>query len=338
MVHMRERIEVEYEDAANSIPYDSGEGGYQLATMDGYDILEEVGVLWLENESLCDDLAAGFMDVAWVHKQAYSLTEESVLRISWEEFANLVKHRVRYLQWGPDHQKDEEVIPPAAMLDELGNLLRRQELFTVLKAGTELVRVRVHGPDKKPTNTLSDFGPPPIEAARFANRMSPAGVSMLYAAFDEPTALAESHVRRDGQPAEASVAILRLSADLSVLDLTAIPDVPTIFDSDAANLDRPTIGFLHDFVRDLTKPVAKDGREHIEYVPSQVVTEYVRYRLPSHVGRSVHGVIYGSARMRNGIGCVLFYAHEDIIGTADRPIVQPPLELVTNRTRTIAVD
>ena len=37
--HMCERIEVEYEDAANSVGYESREGGYLLATMDGYDLL-----------------------------------------------------------------------------------------------------------------------------------------------------------------------------------------------------------------------------------------------------------------------------------------------------------
>ena len=37
--HMRERIEVEYEDAANSVGYESREGGYLLATMGGYDLL-----------------------------------------------------------------------------------------------------------------------------------------------------------------------------------------------------------------------------------------------------------------------------------------------------------
>jgi hypothetical protein len=335
---MRERIEVEYEDAANSVGYESAEGGYQLSTMDGYELLDEVGVGWLDNQELNDDLAAEFMDTPWVHKNPYSLTEESARRMSWEGFVELVKHRVRYLQWAPEHEDDAEITPPSEMLEALGELFRTHDLLTVLRAGTELMRVRIHGPGEAPPNTLAGFGPPPIENARFSNRMSPAGVSMFYSALDEATALAETYVRHDGRPAEASIASFRLTEDLALLDLTNLPAVPSIFDGDEQNLDRAAVGFLHEFADDLTKPIAKDGREHIEYVPPQVVTEYVRYRLPQRLGRAVHGILYRSARREGGIGCVLFYAHEDIIDDGYGPRVQPPFELLADRTRTIAVD
>lgn len=338
LAHMRERIEVEYEDAANSVGYESAEGGYQLSTMDGYELLDEVGVGWLDNQELNDDLAAHFNDTPWVHRNPYSLTEERARRISWEEFVNLVKHRVRYLQWSPEHEEDEEVIPPAAMLDELGDLFKTYDLLHMLPKGTELVRVRLHAPGDLPANVLSAFGPPPIDSARFANRMSPAGVSMFYAALNEATALAETYVRHDGKPAQATIATFRLTEDLTVLDLTNLPSVPSIFDSDSANLYRAAIGFLHDFTDDLTKPIMKDGREHIEYVPSQIVTEYVRYRLEQKVGRPVHGILYRSARLDGGIGCVLFYAHEDITDAGYGPNVPPPFELLTDRTRTVDVD
>jgi hypothetical protein len=109
--------------------------------------------------------------------------------------------------------------------------------------------------------------------------MSPAGISMFYGALNEETALQETCVRHDGKPAEATIATFELVEDLYVLNLTALPEYPSVFGSDEANLDRPTVHFVHSFVRDFTQAVEKDGREHIEYVPSQVVTEYVRYRM-----------------------------------------------------------
>ena len=33
---------------------------------------------------------------------------------------------------------------------------------------------------------------------------------------------------------------------------------------------------MKDFIADFQKPVAHDGKEHFEYVPTQVVTEYLR--------------------------------------------------------------
>ncbi len=338
--HMRERIAMEYEDPANSVGYCTADGGYLLPTMDGAELLDELGLGWdLENDSLRDDLAAAFDDQSWVHKNPYSLTENEARRVGWERFVRLVKHRVRYLQFPPhdDPYDDPEVTAPGEMLAELGELFVTHQLVSTLAAGTELVRVRIHQPGSPPANTLAELGPPPIEAARFANRMSPAGVSMLYVCLDEATAVAETYVRHDGEPAEATIAVFRLTEDLSVLNLTELPAVPNLFDGDEANLSRAAIGFLHDFNRDLTKPVEKDGREHIEYVPSQIVTEYVRYRLPVQLGRSVHGILYRSARRSGGIGCVLFLAHEDLQDEDHSFRAKPPLALLVDRTRTIGI-
>ena len=109
---------------------------------------------------------------------------------------------------------------------------------------------------------------------------------MFYVALDRETALAETYVRHDGNPAEASIAMFRLMEDLNVLDLVNLPHVPSIFNSNKANLYRAALGFLYEFRDDLTQPIEKDGREHIEYVPSQVVTEFAsttnsRTRSPS---------------------------------------------------------
>ncbi len=95
---MRERIEVEYEDAGNSVGWESREGGFQWHTMDGYELLGEACLDWdPRSEQLRDDLADEFMDTQWVHKNPYSLTEEEAWNLSWTEFVHLVKHRVRYL-------------------------------------------------------------------------------------------------------------------------------------------------------------------------------------------------------------------------------------------------
>jgi hypothetical protein len=335
---MRDRIEVEYEDAANSVGFDSGEGGYQLPTMDGYQLLDEFGIGWdLDNSKLRDDLAAEFSDTPWVHKYPYSLTEEQARRIGWQDFADLVKHRVRFLLFPTKNDGlDPEVTAPADMLAELGRLFTEYDLFWTVEAGTSLYRVRIHSPDNKPANTLAALGPPPSDAARFSNRMSPAGVSMFYAAFDEATAIAETNVRHDGKPAERTVAMFKVTRDLLVLDLVHLPQVPSIFDSDEANLNRAALGFLHEFVFDLTQPIEKDGREHIEYVPSQVVTEYVRYRLGERVGKQILGIRYPSARLDGGVGCVLFVSGEDL--EESRFGENQPFILASDATKTASID
>ena len=320
---MRERIEMEYEDPANSVGYETAEGGYQLPTTDTWDLLDELGLGYdLSAPTLHADLTNALGMAEWVHRDPYSLTEEQVRRMGWKEFSDLVKHRVRYLMFPPKQKPtggipvtdpdeiamldemypDEKMRPkddvtdPADMLDELGGLFERNGLFCTLSAGTLLFRVRIHSPTDRPDNTMVGLGPPSAEHARFSNRMSPAGVPMFYAAFEEATAIAETVVRHDGKPAERTTGTFRVLRDLIVLDLVDLPGVPSIFDADQANLDRPALSFLHDFVEDLTKPIEKDGREHVEYVPAQIVTEYVRYRLSEKVGKEIVGIRYRSAR------------------------------------------
>ena len=333
--HVIERIECLFENPANSVGYDSSEGGYQLSTTDSYDVLEDVG-LGVDNDELRQDLVEVLPNYEWVRRHPYSLPEEDALRLSWEEFSRLVKHRVRYLLFSPEQQEhDQEGVSPGDMLNEIGDLFAQHGLVSTLEAGTHLFRVRIHKPSEAPANTCAALGPPPIESATFSNRMSPAGISMFYVALDEATARAETYVRHDGKPAVATIATFELIEDLMILNLAELPDIPSVFADDEANLERPAILFLHEFVADLTQPVDKDGREHIEYVPSQVVTEYVRYRLSERIEGSVMGILYPSARRSGGIGCVLFVAHEDV-NAAILPD-KAPFNLLTEFTKTAAV-
>ena len=159
---------------------------------------------------------------------------------------------------------------------------------------------------------------------------------MLYAALDEATARSETYLRRDGLPAEATVATFELTEDITVLNLAEIPGVPSIFAGEWIDERRESLIFLHAFVEALTDPVVKDGREHVEYVPSQVVTEYVRYRLPELLEKAVHGLIYPSARQDGGVGCVLFVSYEEI--NAEFMARKAPFRLLQELTTTAAVD
>jgi hypothetical protein len=347
------------EDPANSVGYETAEGGYQLATTDTWDLLDELGLGHdLSAPGLHADLTNALGMSEWVHRGPYSLTEEQARRTGWDEFSDLVKHRVRYLMFSPKSKPTaegikvtdpddigmlettsaeiellpkDEVTDPSDMLDELGALFKKYDLFYTIPAGTLLYRVRIHSPEQRPDNTVAALGPPRAEHARFSNRMSPAGVPMFYAAFDEATAIAETSVRHDGKPAERTMATFRVVKESIVLDLVDLPAVPSIFDSDEANWDRPALSFLTEFVEDLTRPIEKDGREHVDYVPSQIVTEYVRYRLSAKVGHALFGIRYRSARHAEGIGCVLFLGGEDL---DDGPFSEPKAShLNFSRTR-----
>ena len=160
------------------------------------------------------------------------------------------------------------------------------------------------------TRAIPKLGPPPIEKARFSNRMSPAGISLFYGATTAEVALAETFVRKDDKPAVATVGEFELTRDLWLVNLVDLPSIPDLLDAEH-RWQRDGLIFLHAFREDFVKPVIKDGREHVEYVPSQIVTEYFRYRFRYEGSMQVQGVLYPSARSPEGVACVLFVSYED---------------------------
>jgi hypothetical protein len=94
--------------------------------------------------------------------------------------------------------------------------------------------------------------------------MSPAGVAMFYGADDAATAIAE--IGAHSSQRFAVLGEFETTRDLTVLDLTTLPRVPSLYTEAGRTAQRYDLIFLHNFAADLAKPIALDGREHIEYV------------------------------------------------------------------------
>lgn len=63
--------------------------------------------------------------------------------------------------------------------------------------------------------------------------------------------------------------------------------------------------FLKRFNKEVTKPVAQDDKD-IEYIPTQVLTEYLRYMFKDYKRRTIDGIIYGSSQEAKNKNLVLF--------------------------------
>ena len=223
--------------------------------------------------------------------------------------------------FGIDYDR-QDGIPVYGMLDAIGQLVRRLGLTRSIEVGTTLFRVRVA---EKTINLAgpNDLGPPSRDNAKQPNRMSPAGIVMFYGATDRETAIAETieperTVMEGKNVWVARFAVLR---ELRVLDLTDLPPIPSIFDSQLREL-KNGISFLHDFVDDLVEPIERDGREHIEYVPTQIVTEYFRHRFWSSDGKRLDGILYRSSKREHSTACVLFVNGQNC-GVITEPWLQP---------------
>jgi hypothetical protein len=134
--------------------------------------------------------------------------------------------------------------------------------------------------------------------------MSPAGIAMFYAAEDEKTAFLETYDPKEAHMCLMTFGRFLTARSLKLLDLTSIPDVPSIFD-EARFETREEIIFLHQLAEDISKPIERDDRVHYEYVPTQIVAEYFRSVFKS-AREYIDGVAFKSSRKGAGISYCIF--------------------------------
>lgn len=295
-------------------PNDEGvgwDGGWTEDVIDTWDILNGELDLDFSTEQLKEDVQRSLGDRQWCQKNVYELKPHEALSLGWEEFTKVVKHESRYLFFRREDTRADsrgmEEIAPADFLDALGSAISKCKLYRKLEAGTQIQRLRLHDHGKSFTKAL-DLGAPVPEKAMYANRMSAAGIPAFYGAFDKETAIAETtSAARVKQ--SATIGHFELLRDLNVVDFTKLPPSPSIFSPGTRSI-RQGIAFLRSFLRDFTAPIAKDGREHIDYVPTQVVAEFLRFVHRGPKKQQIDGIIYESARKDGAHACVLFIGAE----------------------------
>ena len=88
-----------YEDPANSMGYDSSEGGYLGTTYSIEELLTEVIGLELPrdtNNKLIDAICFGIDTEIWCESDPYGLSPQQQLSFSWESFCETIKYKRRF--------------------------------------------------------------------------------------------------------------------------------------------------------------------------------------------------------------------------------------------------
>ena len=306
----------------DGVPWASLEGGWlgqQVFDTDDL-VMKEIG-LAEGNDELLQDIVNSLGNREWCQINHALLLPEDELNFGWKEFCRAVKHKTRFIflnarKKHPFVADQDRDLPLENMLAMLGNFSRRLNLITIVPRGEMIFRCRVHEKGKTP-NSVKKLGPPSEKKAKYSNRMSPAGIPMFYGGFDDETCLLETFNPKKDAGKHATTAAFKPRRRLVMLDLTVIPSVPSLFDAENRN-SRPSLIFLHKFAADISKPIVKNRREHIEYVPSQIVTEYFRQVFRPRKYRRIDGIIYQSAKNPPGKACVIFCRSEDCADRTDK--------------------
>ncbi|WP_274923594.1 HEPN-associated N-terminal domain-containing protein [Pseudomonas aeruginosa] len=284
--------------AVEQLPYESREGGYQGRTWDTYEVIFDEMELDLPldtKDSLRYAIAEGVGDELWCDYDWLSLDQDVAMISGWSRFCNVVKHKRRFFFQEQDYDpEDRDSYSPLAILHAIAVYSERHHLIKTIRPSTRLYRAR--DDLKHPRYPANEFGPPPYNVCQ-SNRMNPAGVPMFYASFDRSTAVKEVKQER------AALGRFTTTHPLRVLDLTQLPPEPGYF-ADTERDSAMQLSFLNHFAAKIMQPVARDNLVHVEYVPSQIVTEFLRDYLFN--GGNLDGVLYGSVASPGRKNVVLF--------------------------------
>ena len=250
------------------------------------DLLDALNA-YTDNDSLNDDIDNVFIDQAWIKKEAFEPWRSERMTWLWNHFSAMVKTTRRYTFWSIPSSDDGCSGLLTDILHDLGRALVTTDLIKEIPVGTSLFRVR------SLSEIRSSYGFNDITSAPDGIggqcRMSPAGVSMFYGAYDKETALAECLKCSDY--VAHLVGEFRTKVPLHVVDLTSLPCYVSIWMN-----NWESVLFLKSFHSSITRPIG-DDKENIDYVPSQVFTEYLRWMFRDKDGASIDGVIYQSCKM-----------------------------------------
>jgi RES domain-containing protein len=334
-------IDLIIERVATSLPYewrnadDEGvawdEGEYVGETFNSWDLLEKLDAF--NDGELLRDVATALPEHSWAQRDFYRLRPDERLIFGWESFGEVVKHRRRYFfaDHRPyAHEHDDDYIAPAAMLSAIGEALLESGLIRRLASRTPVFRVRAHNADEHP-RYAAELGATPAGRTLSSARMSPAGVPLFYGALDEDTAIIEAH--HANPRAEAfTLARFELCQSIDAVDLAEPTDVPSLLDEEQRHLRAPK-RFLRHFANAVSEPFERDDRIHIEYVPTQVVTEWLRTRFDLGGGHSPHGILYRSARKPGGTNVAFFIDNDGAVDPEDEYSDEPALLVLRGSRR-----
>jgi hypothetical protein len=300
--YILECLRADYATAEDVLPW--GDGQFWGITYDTHELLDSLDLG-------CDDavLSALVEEIdegqAWCDRDINGKPGE-MLADGWTYFELAVKHTARFFLSNVGRNDNNPSAPePLHTLDLLVKFVEQHRLFDTMSSGTVLYRVRETAIDDDVPSRPRDFGPPPAERATQSNRMNPPGIAALYISLDRTTCLNEVPPR-DGY--RRFVGSLVSQRDIKLVDLTRIPHPPPLLCGHDPE-ERHSLQFLEAFGSMIAQPIARDDRVHLDYVPTQVVSEFLMHAFRKH---GIVGINFASAKAL-GANVVLFSGPECIV-------------------------
>ncbi|MEE3415229.1 MAG: HEPN-associated N-terminal domain-containing protein [Prevotella sp.] len=259
-----------------------------------------------DDDKLNADIKSYFPENVWIQESDVSMTQQQELQFSWSNFSTMVKSKRRFTFFVDPNFDNPSTSENGLndILSELSDIVKKSGCVKTIKSGRTIYRSRQLKRKTDGTNfRFKDLTSPPNLLAG-ENRMNPAGISMFYGADSEILSMLETSNNHDGKGCFA-IGEFETIKDLVIVDLTNLQPA-SIWSCEKDDFNRRN--FLYDFSKEISLPLG-DRSASIEYVPTQIFAEYLRYVFKTDNSNKLDGVMYKSS-LSNGNDIVLFYDNE----------------------------
>ncbi|MFP8782588.1 RES family NAD+ phosphorylase [Planococcus plakortidis] len=216
-----------------------------------YDLISEICKEKYEKNSGIFDERVGILKLFDAEfKEEYSILKN----FDWTQFTEEIKHKNRFHVKSFNTQRFLEIIEAAT------RSFKKGEIF---------YRARISNGRDTPF-PIDEMGPPP-EYLATNGRVNPFGISCLYLANEQDTAIKEI---RAGIHDSVTVGEFELLEDLEIVDLTILDSVSPFV---AEDMERYAINKSHlkAIANEITKPL-KGTNPNIGYLPSQYISDLIK--------------------------------------------------------------
>lgn len=267
----------------------------------GEDLLQ----LDIEDSNLYSDIERYLENTSLYCYKDEFVSEPEYLILSWDHFKEIVRHKARYVFYFKD-QFSGYNYDPIEILEKIQSLIISLNLIEEIPKGFQVYRCRQHSNENE-IKEISDLASAPNLYCKNNGRMNPAGVSMFYCSEDISLTIKEVVDIEDDSRPFYTTGMFESKKGMKLLNLSKSLEKPSIYDEGNHDSIDP-IDFFNSFIIDITQPVKLED-SIIEYIPTQIITEYLRY----NPLLNIDGIIYPSSKDLDSNNIVLFYNSDESV-------------------------
>lgn len=239
--------------------------------------------------------------------------------IQWETFKDLITKQVRF--FSKDHSipynSSGEEHTPSLILKIIQDFIINNSDDFIKTIGRDEVIFRARSDFKEAKYNCDTLGYPKI-ITRTATRMAASGIPVFYCSTNLKLAIQE--IKSSAKKFIAGS--WQSDKDLVIVNLTGLESLSIDFFGSRNKYSYQI--FINEFCKEISKPVEKNKEEHVEYIPTQALAEWIKISF-----KDIHGIMYNSSHNNSSEKNLCLFPERVSFCTSSNNNQQPNCNLIS---------